>query len=52
MIGSASTAYLDSPATTSAVTYKTQFWNRVNASAVQVQTNSIRSSIVLVEVAP
>ena len=41
---------LDSPATTAAVTYKTQFANGVAAAAVEVQANSARSSIVLMEV--
>jgi hypothetical protein len=44
----ASFNYLDSPATTSAVTYKTQFKNNVNASGVSV--NEGTSSITLVEV--
>jgi type II secretory pathway component GspD/PulD (secretin) len=42
--------YLDSPATTSATTYKTQFAN-FNASAeVRVQVDSMPSSIVLLEI--
>jgi hypothetical protein len=41
--------YLDSPNTTSATTYKTQF-NR-NAGTCRVQPNSTRSSIILMEVA-
>jgi hypothetical protein len=40
--------YLDSPASTSALTYKTQFKNNVNASGVSV--NEGTSSITLVEV--
>jgi hypothetical protein len=43
-----SMTYLDSPATTSATTYKTQF-NR-NAGTMTVQPNSTRSSIILMEV--
>ena len=50
LLGSASVAYLDSPATTSATTYKTQFANRVAAAAVQVQTNSGQSTITLMEI--
>lgn len=50
-LGGASIAYLDSPATTSAVTYKTQFANFNNTASVRVQADSgARSSIVLVEV--
>jgi hypothetical protein len=41
---------LDDPATTSAVTYKTTFANRVAASLVAVQTNSATSTMVLMEV--
>jgi hypothetical protein len=40
--------YLDSPNTTSATTYKTQF-NR-QSGTIEVQANSIRSTIVLMEV--
>jgi hypothetical protein len=47
----ASTAYLDSPATTSAVTYKTQFRNKVAAAAVYVQNNGDMSTITLLEIA-
>jgi hypothetical protein len=42
--------YLDSPATTSATTYKTQFANRTAASLVAVQTNSATSSMILMEI--
>jgi hypothetical protein len=51
-IQSASTVYLDSPATTSAVTYKTQFgqWNTSNAS-VSVNANGTTSTITLMEIA-
>ena len=48
--GSIAAAYLDSPATTSATTYKTQFHNNVNAYGVQVQANSSRSTITLMEI--
>jgi hypothetical protein len=40
LVGSSSVAFLDSPATTSATTYKTQFANRVAANFVQVQYSS------------
>jgi hypothetical protein len=42
---------LDSPATTSAITYKTQF-KAPNAGTVQVQRNSFTSTIILLEVGP
>jgi len=42
---------LDSPATTSATTYKTQFANAVNATGVYVQEGSESSSITLMEIA-
>ena len=42
--------YLDSPATTSATTYKTQFMNGAADSAVTVQTNSVLSTIILMEI--
>lgn len=48
---SASFAYLDSPATTSSTTYKTQFANGDAGADVQVQTNSSMSSIILMEIA-
>jgi hypothetical protein len=55
-IGSCSTALLDSPATTSATTYKTQFASRANLGSVEVNTNSnagnATSTIVLMEVTP
>ena len=41
---------LDSPATTSAVTYKTQFYNDLAAAAVVFQIANEASSIVLMEV--
>lgn len=49
--GSICSVYLDSPSTTSAVTYKTQFRNNVNASSVEVQANSSASTITLMEIA-
>jgi hypothetical protein len=42
--------YLDSPATTSATTYKTQFANSTAASLVNVQQGSVRSTILLMEI--
>ena len=42
--------FLDSPSSTSALTYKTQFANAVAASEVRVQTNSNPSAIVLMEI--
>lgn len=54
-IGSCSLCYLDSPATTSAVTYKTQFASGANVAIVYVQTNTSSidsmSTITLLEVA-
>ena len=43
-------SYLDSPATTSATTYKTQFKNRVAAAAITVQEASELSTIILMEI--
>ena len=52
MVMSISACYLDSPATTSATTYKTQFANvDGNAASVQVQADSIPSTITLMEIA-
>jgi hypothetical protein len=45
-----STNYLDSPATTSATTYKTQFRNRVAAAQVGVQDGGEVSTIILMEI--
>jgi hypothetical protein len=49
-IGTNGTVHLDSPSTTSAVTYKTQFKNRVAANNVYCQINGSVSSIVLMEI--
>jgi hypothetical protein len=51
-IQSASTCYLDSPATTSATTYKTTFqlWNSSVAS-IKVNANGVTSTIILMEIA-
>ena len=50
-IGSVSTTYLDSPATTSATTYKTQFANPNNSASSYVQDSSSASTITLMEIA-
>ena len=45
------TTYLDSPATTSATTYKTQFASRTNSATVQVQvTSEDTSTMTLLEI--
>jgi hypothetical protein len=49
-IGAASVNYLDSPNTTSATTYKTQFSNDYNGASVSVQANSTNSTITLLEI--
>jgi len=51
MIGSSSCNYLDSPATTSATTYKTQFRNGPNVASVYVQEGNSVSDITLMEFA-
>ena len=43
--------YLDSPATTSATIYKTQFKNNAAAATVGVQAQSATSTIILMEIA-
>jgi hypothetical protein len=48
---SGSTCYLDSPATTSATTYKTQFQQGSNTPSVTVQAGSSTSTITLMEIA-
>ena len=51
VVGTQSTAYLDSPATTSATTYKTQFRNvGVGLASVFVQNQSSVSTITLLEI--
>lgn len=45
----ASVCYLDTPATTSATTYKTQFMNPQNVNGVIVQESSSMSTITLLE---
>jgi hypothetical protein len=46
-----STAYLDSPATTSSVTYKTRFARNSASGTVFVQLTSARATITLMEIA-
>lgn len=48
--GSASHVYLDSPATTSATTYKTQMRSIANSGSVNTQSNSTQSGIVVMEI--
>ena len=50
-IGSVSASILDSPASTSAITYKTRFRNGANAASVSVQTDNETSTITLMEIA-
>lgn len=55
-VGGTSATFLDSPATTSPVTYKTQFASRANNAAVFVQAygsvlGGTRSTITLMEIA-
>ena len=49
-IGASGTTYLDSPATTSAVTYKTQINSQQNGAAVGCQISGARSTITLMEI--
>ena len=50
-VGSVSCNYLDSPATTSATTYKVQFCSRNAIASVRVQDNGSSSTITLMEIA-
>ena len=50
-VGSVSTSYLDAPATTSAIVYKTQFMSGDNSGYVGVQESSAASTIILQEIA-
>jgi len=43
-------SFLDTPATTSATTYKTQFANKETAASVKVQEGSSLSTIILMEI--
>jgi hypothetical protein len=49
-VATASISYQDSPNTTSATTYKTQFKNYQNANGVSVQASDSTSSITLMEI--
>ena len=49
-VGSLSMIVLDSPATTSATTYKVQFANEVAASVVQYAANSTQCQMILMEI--
>jgi hypothetical protein len=52
-VASASVSYLDTPATTSATTYKTQFKNDNASASVSVQENfstGVKSTIILMEI--
>ena len=51
LTGCFSTTYLDNPASTSALTYKTQFANPNNTAEFVVQYDSSHSTIVLQEIA-
>jgi hypothetical protein len=51
LIVGASANYLDSPATTSATTYKIQFARNGGSGTIRVQANSDVSSITLLEIA-
>jgi ribosomal protein S5 len=50
VIGTAGVNYLDSPSTTSATTYKTQFASVNNIASVRVQESSSASTITLLEI--
>jgi hypothetical protein len=49
-IGACTTTYLDSPATISSITYKTQMASNANTAAVYTQTNGGTSTITLMEI--
>ena len=51
-VGNVTAAILDTPATTSAVTYKSQFRNGTAASTAYIQYNGSTSSLILMEVTP
>ena len=50
-VGGGGCAYLDSPATTSAVTYKTTVYSGGNVARVIIQVNNEYSTITLMEIA-
>ena len=49
-VGSVSTNYLDSPATTSAVTYKVQWQNPAGAGTIEMNASGTVSTMTLMEV--
>lgn len=49
-VGGAGIMILDNPATTSATTYKTQFFSTANSATVAVQHTGARSTIILMEI--
>ena len=49
-IGTSSMAYLDSPNTTSAITYDVQFANRLAANSVEHNANTSASNIIVMEI--
>ena len=49
-VGGSGIQILDSPATTSATTYKTQFYSGNNSATVAVQHAGARSTIILMEI--
>lgn len=51
-VGGSGTVFLDSPATTSATTYKTQYASNVAAGTIGVSMNNSVSTICLMEVTP
>jgi hypothetical protein len=51
-VASSANAYLDSPATTSATTYKVQFRSVNNSNSVSVQQGNEQSTLILMEVTP
>jgi hypothetical protein len=50
-VGGSTLSYLDSPATTSSVTYKTQFYNGAGGASVVCQVNGATSTMTLIEIA-
>jgi hypothetical protein len=51
-VASSANAYLDSPGTTSATTYKVQFRSVNNSNSVSVQQGNEQSTLILMEVTP
>jgi hypothetical protein len=50
LLFSTSAVYLDSPATTSATTYKTTFMNQANVASVITQVGNVVSTLILMEI--